>query len=101
MDVDPSERRRRRRRSHSRHSRSREVYIEREKLVPIRVPVPVPVRQEPQYDTFRYVDAPRRPSPPRICPPPEREDERMRIMIHDRRREREYQDGYSSSGYSR
>ncbi|EGY23104.1 uncharacterized protein VDAG_04542 [Verticillium dahliae VdLs.17] len=106
VDVDPVEKKRRRRRSHSRHSgsHSREVYIEREKIVPVRVPVPVPQPQQPEYETFRYVDAPRR-SPPRIMPAPpreEREEDRMRIMIHDRRREREYvDDGYQGSGSDR
>ncbi|RBQ68106.1 hypothetical protein VDGD_04542 [Verticillium dahliae] len=38
------------------------------------------------------------PAPPRE----EREEDRMRIMIHDRRREREYvDDGYQGSGSDR
>ncbi|RSL96524.1 hypothetical protein CDV31_013446, partial [Fusarium ambrosium] len=80
-------------RSHSRHSHrshdlDRERVIERERIVPVPVPVPV----EPRYDTYRYVDGPRRlpaPSPPRRVSPPRRmiEDDRTRIFISDRERE--------------
>ena len=79
--------------SHSRSrshvdSREREVYIERERIVP------VPVRVQPEFETFRYVDAPRRWSPPS---PPRREvsQERERIIVEDHRRTREY---YGGSG---
>jgi len=72
-----------------RESFEREVYIERDRFVP----VPYPVREEPQYETFRYVDAPRRHAPQRIeyREEPQRrmiEDE-TRIHITDRERERE------------
>ncbi|KAI1161383.1 hypothetical protein F5B18DRAFT_628363 [Nemania serpens] len=79
VDVDPSEagsikssrtsKSSKSSRSSKRHSRSRdcEVYVERERLVPVpvRVPVPYPVPAEPQYDTFRYVEAPRHYEPRR------------------------------------
>ncbi|GAW20695.1 hypothetical protein ANO14919_102040 [Xylariales sp. No.14919] len=61
------------------HSRDREVYIERERVVPVRVAVPYPVQAEPQYDTFRYVEAPRRYEPRRRSPDHE-------IVIEDHRR---------------
>ncbi|RSL40623.1 hypothetical protein CEP53_013260 [Fusarium sp. AF-6] len=74
--------------SHSRYGLDRERVIERERIVPVPVPVPV----EPRYDTYRYVDGPRRlpaPSPPRRVSPPRRmiEDDRTRIFISDRERE--------------
>ncbi|KAI2636030.1 hypothetical protein GGS21DRAFT_514260 [Xylaria nigripes] len=92
VDVDPSEtastkssrtskshRSSRSSKSHS-HSRGREVYIERERVVPIRVAVPYPVA-EPQYDTYRYVEAPPRYEPRRRSPDRE-------IVIDDHRRQR-------------
>ncbi|KAK9778424.1 hypothetical protein AB5N19_00401 [Seiridium cardinale] len=97
VDVDPSVKshkshksskssRSSRSRSHSRvDSREREVYIEREKLVPVRVPVPYPVRAEPDYETFRYVDAPRR------FEPRPRSHERE-IIIEDRHRRHYHRD---------
>jgi hypothetical protein len=86
VDVEPSVRshkssksskssRSSRSRSHGRVD-TREVYIEREKLVP--VPMPYPVRVEPDYETYRYVDAPRRYEPRR------RSHERE-IIIEDHR----------------
>jgi len=75
-------------RSRSRGSRERdrnhEVYVERERVVPA----------WPEYETYRYVEGPRMLALP---PPPsrrevrdERDTERMRITIEDRRRQREY-----------
>ena len=51
------------------------------------------MRVEPEMDSFRYVEAPRRHVQP---PPPERkmitekEDDRIHIDITERRRERDY-----------
>ncbi|TGJ79382.1 hypothetical protein E0Z10_g9383 [Xylaria hypoxylon] len=69
------------------HSRDREVYIERERVVPVpvRVPVPYPVQAEPQYDTFRYIEAPRRYEPRHQSPDRE-------IIIEDHRRRRYIRD---------
>jgi hypothetical protein len=47
--------------------------------------VPVPV--EPEYETFRYVQGPRRHAPPAPAPSPPRrmiEDEHTRIHVSDR-----------------
>ncbi|KAI8635399.1 hypothetical protein F5Y19DRAFT_10561 [Xylariaceae sp. FL1651] len=71
-------------RGHS-HSREREVYIERERIVPVRVPVPYPVQVEPEYDTYRYVEAPRRYEPRRRSLDQE-------IVIEDHRRRRYIRD---------
>ncbi|KYK55551.1 hypothetical protein DCS_07514 [Drechmeria coniospora] len=96
VDVEPSDHSCKSSRSRSRsHRRStdhdREVYVERERFVP--VPVPVPVRVEPRYDTYRYVEAPRRLE---HVPPRRRlvEDERDRITvsIDDHYRTREQRD---------
>lgn len=71
------------------------MYIERDRIISVPVPVPVPVPVGPKYETFRYVNAPRRLEPP-SPPPPRRfiEDDRERVVIQDRRhiheREREY-----------
>ncbi|KAK7226622.1 hypothetical protein V2G26_014625 [Clonostachys chloroleuca] len=93
VDVDPPTPRRKRSRSRSkrrspRESRELERVIERDHFIP----VPYPVEVEPQYDTFRYVEGPRRyepsPSPP---PPPRRaieEDTRIRISDRERFRDR-------------
>ena len=72
------------------------MYVERERVVPVRVPYPVPYpvpvveRREPEYETYRYVEAPRRytPSPPRVC------EERERIVIEDRRTIRDCEHSY-------
>ncbi|KAI1824470.1 hypothetical protein F4861DRAFT_254992 [Xylaria intraflava] len=95
VDVDPSESgstkssrsSKSHRSSHSSRSydrsRNRDVYIERERVVPIRVAVPYPVA-EPQYDTYRYVEAPRgyeRYEPRRRSP-----DREVLIDDHHRRR---------------
>jgi hypothetical protein len=96
VDVDPSEKSSKsskssatkssRSRSHSRRgSRDREVIIERERLVP--VPVAVPVRQE--LETFRYVEGPRRYSPPSPPRRPSADHERINIRIEERRRSRD------------
>lgn len=88
VDVDPPKPRRRHRRprssaSSSSSSSEREVIIERDRYIP------VPVRV-PEYETFRYVEAPRRPrSLPPPPPPPEpecREVDRVRVVVEDRRR---------------
>lgn len=95
VDVAPSERSSKSSRSRSRGRRAshdwereREVYVERQTFVPVRV--------QPEYETYRYVEGPRRPpapSPPR-SPPPRRRSveggERINILIEDRHREREY-----------
>ncbi|KAI0107610.1 hypothetical protein GGR51DRAFT_516200 [Nemania sp. FL0031] len=98
VDIDPSEARSTKSsrssksynssRSSKRHSnsRDREVFIERERVVPVRVPVPYPVQVEPQYDTFRYVEAPRRYEPRRRSPEHE-------IIIEDQHRRRYIRDG--------
>lgn len=90
VDVEPSRRKRspkRRSRSRSHSTREKEVYIERERLIPVPVPVPV----EPKYDTYRYVEGPRRYIE---APPPQRkmitEDEREHIVVRDHRRMQEY-----------
>ncbi|RDA89980.1 hypothetical protein CP533_0857 [Ophiocordyceps camponoti-saundersi (nom. inval.)] len=95
VDVEPSLKKpsRSRSRSHSHHRRVRhdkEVYVERDRFIPVPVPVPV----EPRYDTFRYVEGPRRsvPTPP---PPPRRapaidEREHIHINVGDHRRTRDY-----------
>ncbi|KLU85071.1 hypothetical protein MAPG_04103 [Magnaporthiopsis poae ATCC 64411] len=89
--------RRERSRSSSRSSHSHEVYVERERIVPM--PVPVVVRREPEYETFRYVEAapprpmrylPAPPSPPRSRSRSRDSDERLRVSIHDQHRRREY-----------
>ncbi|KAI1176845.1 hypothetical protein F4777DRAFT_235422 [Nemania sp. FL0916] len=95
VDVDPSETgsmkssrtsnsykssRSSKRHGHSRDSRDREVFIERERLVPVRSTAPYTVQVEPQYDTYRYVEAPRRYEPRRN---PDHD-----IIIEDRRRRR-------------
>ncbi len=68
------------------HSRDHEVYIERERIVPVRVPVPYPVQAEPQYDTYRYIEAPRRYEPRRRSP------DQHEIVIEDHRRRRYIRD---------
>ncbi len=83
VDIDPSENKsskssRRRHRSHSRTgSRDRELIIERERLIP------VPVRVQPELETYRYVEGPRRYSPP-SPPPPRRSVERSGLISGSR-----------------
>ncbi|KAI0136139.1 hypothetical protein F4776DRAFT_624610 [Hypoxylon sp. NC0597] len=77
-------------RSSGRHGRDREVYIERERFVPVRVPVPYHVHhveiEQPQQDSFRYIEAPRRYEPSRRRSPDHEiviEDHRHRKYIRD------------------
>lgn len=70
------------------------MYIERERLVPVPVPVPVPVRERrgEEYETYRYVEGPKRlPAPPSpVRRPPWEDEERGRdVGVHVRVSERE------------
>ncbi|KAL6791249.1 hypothetical protein GGI42DRAFT_188420 [Trichoderma sp. SZMC 28013] len=65
-------------------SRDREVYIERERYIPYPVPM------EPQYKTYRYVDAPRSPARRRASPSPPRFVEEDRERDYIRIKDREY-----------
>lgn len=51
----------------------------------------MPVRVQPEYDTYRYVEAPRRRSLPPPPPEPQRECrdvDRVRVVVEDRRMRR-------------
>lgn len=99
VDVDPSppkKPKKKKSRSKSRSkSRDRDYEHDYERVVERDHYIPYPVRAEPQYETFRYVDAPRRWSPPQREPEPQRrplmlEDEhQIRIRMRDQERERE------------
>ncbi|EFZ00208.2 hypothetical protein MAA_03985 [Metarhizium robertsii ARSEF 23] len=88
VDVEPSVKSSKSSRSRSRghsHTREKEVYVERDRFVPVPVPVPV----EPRYETYRYVEAPRR----YVEPPRERkmiEDNKERVThVHVHTEDRE------------
>ncbi|EMR71477.1 hypothetical protein UCREL1_1486 [Eutypa lata UCREL1] len=66
----------------------REVYVERERFVPVHVPYPVH-EEKNDYDTFRYVEAPRRFEPRRRST--DDSDERQ-IIIEDHRQRRYIRD---------
>ncbi|KAI1248357.1 hypothetical protein MGN70_009555 [Eutypa lata] len=70
------------------HSCEREVYVERERFVPVHVPYPVH-EEKNDYDTFRYVEAPRRFEPRRRST--DDSDERQ-IIIEDHRQRRYIRD---------
>lgn len=77
--------------SHRHHREQREVYIERERMVPVRVPVPYHVHhveiEQPQQDSFRYIEAPRR------YEPPQRRSLDQEIVIEDHRHRKYIRDG--------
>ncbi|KHN95338.1 uncharacterized protein MAM_06842 [Metarhizium album ARSEF 1941] len=116
VDVEPRVKSAKSSRSRSRsrsHVREKEVYVKRDRFIP--VPVPVPVPAESRYETYRYVEAPRR----CVEPPRERkmiEDNQERVThvhVHtedreasrDRRpfRDRDYYDReyYETGNYGR
>ncbi|CAK7220705.1 hypothetical protein SCUCBS95973_004253 [Sporothrix curviconia] len=121
VDVEPEPERpiKPRKKSRRREVERETVYVERERLVPVHVPVPMPMSikmkrrqpsplptppplpppppRQPEYETFRYINAPRRaPSPPPpLLPSPPRAEEwetHDRIVIRERegRRPKEY-----------
>lgn len=106
VDVEPrrkkkSHKPRSRSRSRSRSSRREEVYIERERIVP--VPVPVPVRERQEYETYRYVEGPKRLPAPSPVRRPWREEEDREVGVHVRvsEREREVSEGSDRGYYGR
>ncbi|QPG99833.1 hypothetical protein C2857_002671 [Epichloe festucae Fl1] len=97
VDVEPSiksskssKSSRSRSRGHSHSRREKEIYIERDRFIPVPVPVPV----EPEHDTFRYVEAPRRYIEPPSPPPRRIEDRNGTTHVHIRTEDRERSGGY-------
>ncbi|CAK7198657.1 hypothetical protein SEUCBS139899_001321 [Sporothrix eucalyptigena] len=122
VDVEPEPEKpkkpRKRSRSRRREVERETVYVERERLVPVHVPVPMPMTvkmrrrqpsppstpppppppppRQPEYETFRYIDAPRRSPPLPLPPSPPRTEEwettHDRIVIRERegRRPQQY-----------
>ncbi|KAB5551299.1 hypothetical protein GE09DRAFT_168632 [Coniochaeta sp. 2T2.1] len=88
VDVEPRKHKKKHR-SRSRSSRREEVYIERERLVPVPVAVPVRERRE-EYETYRYVEGPKRlPAPSPVRRPPWEEDREVGVHVRISERERE------------